>query len=103
MNSYQGITKDELEKDILKLDYQNNEIFKELKEALGIIKQLGIKYTSPIDQSEINNSIRYNIDMLRTNRDNDINLLRDKIKQYNNTTEETEKIISKVETNIVIE
>ena len=103
MNSYQGINSEELQKDILKLDYQNNEINKELTEFCIIKKEIEKKYTTPINQEEINNILNHKIEMLKTNRDNDISLLKDKIILYDNVVKETENKLDKVETNIVIE
>lgn len=103
MNNYQGISEEELQNDIIKLEYQNNEINKELKEFYNIKNELEKKYTSPVDQSEINNNLQKKINMLRNNRDNDINLLKDKIILYENLSKETKNKLSKVETNTIVE
>ena len=98
----QGIEKDNLIQDISKLDYQNIEINKELRNIYNIKKELEKNYTSPINQEDINNSLNKKIDLLNTNRNNEIELLKDKVIEYNKVTKETEKIFDKVETNIVI-
>jgi len=98
----QGIEKDNLIQDISKLDYQNIEINKELRNIYNIKKELEKNYTSPINQEDINDSLNKKIDLLNTNRNNEIELLKDKVIEYNKVTKETEKIFDKVETNIVI-
>ena len=103
MNNYQGISEEQLQSDIIKLEYQNNEINKELVEFCNIKNELEKKYTSPIDQNEINDNLQKKINQLRNNRDNDINLLKDKIIIYENLIEDTKNKISKIETNTIVE
>ena len=98
----QGIEKDNLIQDISKLDYQNIEINKELRNIYNIKKELEKNYTSPINQEDINDSLNKKIDLLNTNRNNEIELLKSKVIEYNKVTKETEEIFDKVETNIVI-
>ncbi len=98
----QGIEKDNLIQDISKLDYQNIEINKELRNIYNIKKELEKNYTSPINQEDINDSLNKKIDLLNTNRNNEIELLKSKVIEYNKLTKETEEIFDKVETNIVI-
>ena len=98
----QGIEKDNLIQDISKLDYQNIEINKELRNIYNIKKELEKNYTSPINQEDINDSLNKKIELLNTNRNNEIELLKDKVIEYNKLTKETEEIFDKVETNIVI-
>ena len=98
----QGIEKDNLKQDISKLDYQNTEINKELRNIYNIKKELEKNYTSPINQEDINESLNKKIELLNTNRNNEIELLKDKVIEYNKLTKETEEIFDKVETNVVI-
>ena len=98
----QGIEKDNLIQDISKLDYQNTEINKELRNIYNLKKELEKNYTSPINQEDINDSLNKKIDLLNTNRNNEIELLKDKVIEYNKVTKETEEIFDKVETNVVI-
>ena len=98
----QGIEKDNLKQDISKLDYQNTEINKELRNIYNIKKELEKNYTSPINQEDINDSLNKKIDLLNTNRNNEIELLKSKVIEYNKLTKETEEIFDKVETNVVI-
>ena len=99
---YQGINRDNLIKDITKLEYQNGEINKELKEFCNIKKSLERKYTSPTSQEEINNNMQKKVNSLRNNRDNEINLFKDKIILYDKTTKKTEEIFNSVKTDIKI-
>ena len=98
----QGIEKDNLKQDISKLDYQNTEINKELRNIYNIKKELEKNYTSPINQEDINEGLNKKIELLNTNRNNEIELLKDKVIEYNKLTKETEEIFDKVETNVVI-
>ena len=93
----QGIEKDNLKQDILKLDYQNNEINKELRNFYNIKNELEKNYTSPINQENINKELNKKIDQLNTNRNNEIELLKSKVMQYSNLEKETEKIIKEME------
>lgn len=93
----QGIEKDNLKQDILKLDYQNNEINKELRNFYNIKSELEKNYTSPINQENINKELNKKIDQLNTNRNNEIELLKSKVMQYSNLEKETEKIIKEME------
>ena len=99
----QGINSDALDKDIIKLDYYNNEINKNLKEYYNIKKELENNYTSPSSQDEIDNVINSKIDMLYTNRNNVTNLLQEKIVLYKNVIKKTKDTFNKVENHITIE
>lgn len=99
----QGIEKDNLKIDINKLEYQNNEINKDLKEIFSIKQQLDSNYTNPINQDEINNSLQSKIDLLRENRNREIELFKDKIIQYKELTAETEVTFNSVKTDIKVE
>lgn len=96
----QGINSDNLKKDIIKLEYQNNEINKNLKEFYFLKTSMEKEYTSPISQEEIDYDINNKINILCKNKEKDIDLLKSKIPKYANITEETETTIKKVEVNI---
>ena len=98
----QGIEKDNLKQDILKLDYQNIEINKELRNIYNIKSELDKNYTSPINQENINKELNKKIEQLNTNRNNEIELLKSKVMQYSNLENETEKIIKGIEQKLLI-
>ena len=98
-----GIEKDNLIKDIEKLEYQNNEINKDLSVFYSIKKDLEKSYTSPTSQGDVDNAFQRKVNTLRTNRENEIRLLKDKVTLYTNVTKKTEKVFSSVKTSIKIE
>jgi len=99
---FQGINRDGLIKDITKLEYQNNEIYKELKVFCTLKNDLESKYTTPTSQIDINNNLENKITDLKINRENEIELLKGKIILYDKTTNETEDIFRKVKTSVKI-
>ena len=98
----QGIEKDNLKQDILKLDYQNTEINKELRNFYNIKIELDKNYTTPISQENINKELNKKIEQLNTNRNNEIELLKSKVMQYTSLEKETEKIIKEMEQKLSI-